>query len=127
MEESKNIIIAYIYLLNHRGEFLILKDKELGKWNLPTILSLENSIDTSLEKINSEYGLCLNKENSKLIGSKIKYQKTECDIFDTWIFKTNISVTNDNQKWVTKYELLQLKEKEILRVDSFFKEIINNY
>ena len=114
-------LVVHVWVKNNKGEYLISQRAE-NRLSFPlmwectggSVLKNESSIDGAIREVKEEVGIDLDRDNGKLILSKIREEFN--DIFDVWLFEYNGEInlekaTTDEVKqvkWLTKEDIREL-------------------
>lgn len=118
-------LVVHVWIKNDKGQFLVSKraaDRPLHPlmWESTggSVIKGENSIEGAIRETKEEVGIDLQKENGKLLFSKIR-GKNHNDIMDVWLFGYNGRLCLENAttaevaecKWAPPEEIQQMYDK----------------
>lgn len=118
-------LVVHVWIKNNKGQFLISK-RAADRPSHPlmwesaggSVIKGENSLEGAIRETKEEVGIDLQKENGKLLFSKIR-GKNHNDIMDVWLFKYNGRLSLENAttaevaecKWASPEEIKQMYDK----------------
>lgn len=131
-------LVTNVWIRNSKNEFLITK--RVGNKSHPymwectggSALSGENSLNAAMREVKEELGIDLNKNNGKLIGTKLRYYPNCPDILDVWIFYADILIENVvcqeeevcGVMWASVGKIKQLYNDNKFEANAFFEEVL---
>lgn len=118
-------LVVHVWIKNNKGQFLVSKraaDRPSNPlmWECTggSVIKGEDSLNGAIRETKEETGIDLQKENGKLLFSKIR-KKNYNDIMDVWLFKYNGGLSLKNAttaevaecKWASPEEIRQMYDK----------------
>jgi isopentenyldiphosphate isomerase len=138
LEEGEYHLVVNVWIKNSNNEFLIAQ-RSANKsfpfmWECVggSALSGEDSIDAAIREAKEELGVDLNKEDGKLVGTTLRYYPNCPDIFDVWVFKSDISTEEVvfqeeevcNVMWASVDKIKELYNEKKFESNAFFEEAL---
>jgi isopentenyldiphosphate isomerase len=124
MAQGEYFLIVDVWIMNHKGEFLISKrtpatEPEPDKWQ-PTCgcaVAGDDSISAAQREVKEELGIILNRNNGEMIKRLMLWDKA---IIDVWLFRQEVDISEvvlqpketDDVRWATIASIKELIEND---------------
>ncbi len=140
LQDDEYHIVVNTWIKNSKNEFLISQRAATKKfafmWECTggSALKGETSLDAAVREVKEELGIVLDKSNGKLIGTTLRYFPGCPDIFDVWVFISDISIEDVkiqedevcNAMWASAEKIKELYNEKKFEANDFFEEVLNN-
>lgn len=133
-------IVINAWIRNSKNEFLI-SQRAASKtyafiWECTggSALKGETSLDAAIREIKEELGISVNKENGELLGSTLRYYPNCPDIFDVWLFNSDVSIGEitvqkeevNDVMWASVGKIRDLYQDNKFEANAFFEEALKS-
>lgn len=138
LENGEYHLVTNVWIKNSKNEFLITKrvgtKSHAYMWECTggSAISGEDSLSAAIREAKEELGICLNKEDAKLIGTTLRHYPNCSDILDVWIFNSDISIEDVvcqeeevcDVMWATANKIKELQVQNKFEANAFFEEAL---
>lgn len=139
LQDDEYHLVVNAWIKNDKNEFLITQRSENKKfafmWECTggSVLQGETSIEGAIREVKEELGIDVEKSTGKLIGTTLRYYPNCPDIFDVWLFTSNVPLSDVkvqeeevcNVMWASIDEIKKLREDKKFEANAFFDEVLN--
>ena len=139
LQDDEYHLVVNAWIKNDKNEFLITQRSENKKfafmWECTggSVLQGETSIEGAIREVKEELGIDVDKSTGKLIGTTLRYYPNCSDIFDVWLFTSNVPLSDVkvqeeevcNVMWASIDEIKKLREDKKFEANAFFDEVLN--
>ena len=98
LQDDEYHIVVNAWIRNTKNEFLITQRAATKKfafmWECTggSALNGESSLDAAIREVKEELGINVDKSTGKLIGSTLRHYPNCPDIFDVWLFTSDVPI-----------------------------------
>lgn len=140
LNDDEYHLVVNAWIKNSKNEFLITQRAATKSyafmWECTggSALLGENSIDAAIREIKEELGIDVDKSKGKLIGSTFRYYVDCPDVFDVWLFESDVSIEEVkiqeeevcNVMWASVDKIMELYNDNKFEANAFFEEVLTN-
>lgn len=140
LKDNEYHIVVNAWIRNSKNEFLITQRAATKKfafmWECTggSALKGETSLDAAIREVKEELGIDVDKSTGNLIGSTLRYYPNCPDIFDVWLFTSDVSieeVTIQEEEvcdvmWASVEQIKELYNEKKFEANAFFEDVLKN-
>ena len=138
LQDGEYHIVVNAWIRNSKNEFLITQRSANKKyafmWECTggSALKGETSLDAATREVGEELGIKVDKSTGVLIGTTLRYYPNCPDIFDVWLFTSNVLIDEVtiqeeevcNVMWASVEKIKELWAERKFEANAFFEDVL---
>lgn len=140
LQDDEYHIVVNAWIRNTKNEFLITQRAATKKfafmWECTggSALNGESSLDAAIREVKEELGINVDKSTGKLIGSTLRHYPNCPDIFDVWLFTSDVPIEEVRIQeeevckamWASVDKIKELYNEKKFEANAFFEDVLKN-
>lgn len=140
LNDDEYHIVVNSWIRNSKNEFLITQRAATRKfafmWECTggSALKGETSLDAAVREVKEELGIDVDRNTGKLIGTTLRHYPNCPDIFDVWIFTSDVSIKDVtiqeeevcNVMWASVDKIKELYNDKKFEANAFFEDALKD-